>query len=166
MKYRIIIFFSILLVVILILVFYTKENEVKLNETAIFYTQGNPQITDICNVSICGKLKRTCFSDTFIGTIVFGENDMLNSEGEIIKITFSDDVAFPVVMYENGLMKTSQIHSIIKTNNSKGLVVVLYNEYAINEGIIRASFDKCNAIFICIGDVTWEEAKMLIETKL
>lgn len=100
----------------------------------------------------------------FTGTI-FSDEIMGIKDDDTVTISFQEQDSFgtPVFQREVGYCHTTQIYSIFLSPFGDYAIICLYSNYSNNGEALMATYQYEDSKFICIGDITREDALAIIK---
>lgn len=134
---------------------------------AMVYQGENAAVQEACEVTFYGTYHESIFSaDSYQGQIVIRNASITNPDEGIMELRFDDDIAVPTAKHASGYQYTPHIHSVLRDEDTRSLVLVLYNEYETAGDTRTGSFDPENPAFVCLGGISRADALGLISEHL
>ncbi|MBE6932141.1 MAG: hypothetical protein E7464_01990 [Ruminococcaceae bacterium] len=157
-------FLSIMLLVLFLSGCGQQAVDVTVSATA--YKAEDAAFQEACEVSFCGIYHESIFSaDSYQGQIVIRNSTLTKPDDVTMELRFDGDIAIPTAKTDLGYQYTPQIHSVLRNPDTQSLVMVLYNDYVETEDTRTGSFDPNNPVFLCMGEISREDALKLISEK-
>lgn len=160
---------SMLLCVILLSVVLLSgcgQRNVDMTVSGIAYKADDAAFQEVCEVTFHGIYTESLLaSGLYQGQISVHHASVIDPEDGVMELRFTDDIAVPTAKKASGYQYTSQIHSVLRDESAQSLVLVLYNAYEKTGDTLIGSFDKTNPVFICVGEISREDAIHLISER-
>ena len=143
------------------------QRTVDVTMDAMVYLGENAAFQEACEVSFCGIYHESIFSaDTYQGQIVIRNSSLTAPDDGTMELRFDGDIAVPTAKHVSGYQYTPYIHSVLRDEDTRSLVLVLYNEYKTAGDTCTGSFDPENPAFVCLGGISRADALGLISEHL
>ena len=150
-------------ILIACVLFDNNSYEVGFSTIASIYRVYDPTYSDTVTITFSGEYTDSILlSDTFKGQVLFAKRSVVDLDGSIVTAKFENNCSVPLITRINGFSYTSRIHSVLRDAAERNYVIILYNEYSNTDGKINATLDVTQLEFICIGELSREEAIDLI----
>lgn len=160
---------SVLLCVILLSVVFLsgcEQRNIDMTVSGIAYQTDDAAFQEACEVTFHGTYSESVLApDLYQGQLSVHHASVIEPEDGVMELRFKDDIAVPMAKKASGYQYTSQIHSVLRDQSTHSLVLVVYNAYEITGDTIIGSFDKTNPVFICVGEISREDAIRLISDR-
>ena len=142
------------------------QKKVNVTVDATAYCGEDAAFDEVCKVTFFGTYHKSIFSaDSYQGQIVILNSSTTEPDENIVELQFDSDIAIPTAKTNFGYQYTPQIHSVLRNPDTQSLVMVLYNDYVETEDTRIGSFDPDNPVFVCVGEISREDALRLISEK-
>lgn len=170
-KYRkfLIFFLGFLLLILSVLFIYIQTSsyqiEIDLSGIGTEYSVADDAYQKNLEVTFEGTYTHSVLTGTdFTGTI-FSDEIMGIKDDDTVTISFQEQDSFgtPVFQREVGYCHTTQIYSIFLSPFGDYAIICLYSNYSNNGEALMATYQYEDSKFICIGDITRENALAIIE---
>lgn len=170
-KYRkfLIFFLGFLLLILSVLFIYIQTSsyqiEIDLSGIGTEYSVADDSYQKNLEVAFEGTYTHSVLTGRDFSGTIFCDEIMGIKNDDTVTISFQDQNSFgtPVFQREVGYCHTTQIHSIFLSPLGDYAIICLYSNYSNNGGTLMATYKYEDSKFICIGDITREDALAIIE---
>lgn len=170
-KYKKSLFFVLSLSIVIILILYmciqdfSHQIEIDLSGIGTEYSVADDSYQKNLEVAFEGTYTHSILTGRDFSGTIFCDEIMGIKNDDTVTISFQDQNSFgtPVFQREVGYCHTTQIHSIFLSPLGDYAIICLYSNYSNNGGTLMATYKYEDSKFICIGDITREEALAIIE---